>query len=159
MNGMKAVNNFTVSTSWKNGKATRITIVNHAGQTMPVLYKNLADAKVYVDDEFVKLDVDQNGVATLSGKEGTTYVFDFDDSYMTGIGQATATAFHFSIDGRKVSAEGCDVKQMRVYDLNGRLVQQSQHSSVHVNRSAGHAFVVEATDAEGHTRSQKVVLN
>ena len=159
MNGMKAVKNFTVSTSWKNGKATRITIVNNAGQTMPVLYKNLADAKVYVDGEFVKLDVDQNGVATLSGKEGTTYVFDFDDSYMTGINQTATSAFHFCIDGRKVSAEGREVKQMRVYDLSGRLVQQSQHSSVHVNRAAGHAFVVEATDADGHTHSQKVVLN
>ena len=159
MNGMKAVNNFTVSTSWKNGKATRITIVNNAGQTMPVLYKNLANAKVYVDGEYVKLDVDQNGVATLSGKEGTTYVFDFDDSYMTGIGQTAASTFHFSINGRKVSAEGCDVKQMRVYDLSGRLVQQSHRASVQVSRTAGHAFVVEATDAEGRTHSQKVVLN
>lgn len=159
MNGMKAVKNFTVSTSWKNGKATRITIVNNAGETIPVLYSHLAEAKTYVDDKDADLTVDANGVATLSGKAGTTYVFDFDGTYVpTGIQQASAASISFDVNGRTLTVKGMDAKQMRVYTTDGRLVQQSATSSVRVSRHAGHAFIVEAEDAAGHAFRQKVVL-
>ncbi len=81
INGLKAVKDFTVSTQWKNGKATLITIVNNQGQTIPLHYKYLDEATVYVDGRKTTLPVSANGTVTLSGKAGTTYVFDFTGTY------------------------------------------------------------------------------
>ena len=157
-NGLKAVKDFTVSTEWKDGKATLITIVNNQGQTIPVLYKYLGEATVYVDGQKTTLPVDANGTATLSGKAGTTYVFDFTGTY-TGINPTTAApAPGIHVQGRHVSVSGKDVQQVRVLDLNGRLIKRTAHTSFTLDSAAGHAFVIEATDAAGHTATQKVIL-
>ncbi len=159
MNGMKAVKDFTVSTTWAKGEATRVTIVNNQGQTIPVLYKNLAKAKVYVDGKLTTLAVDENGVANLSGEAGTTYVFDFDGTYTpTGIQTASDNALRVNVEGRRVSLDGKDLKQVRVVDLSGRTLQKTSRSSFTVDRAAGHSFVIEATDKDGHVTTQKVVL-
>ena len=79
--GLKTVGDFTVSIAWKEGKATRITITNNQGQTIPLLYDGLKDAKVYVDGNKTSLDITDEGLTTLTGEAGTTYVFDFDGSY------------------------------------------------------------------------------
>ncbi len=158
MAGMKAVKDFTVSTYWKNGKATRVVIVNNQGQTIPVLYKNLASATVYVNNKKTDFAVDANGVGTLEGEAGTEYVFDFDGTY-SGIEAASeaASAPVLSVDGRKVSFSG-NVKQVRVFDLAGRSIQRSRKASFTVDRAAGHAVVVEVTDAAGNVSTHKVAL-
>ena len=108
--GLKAVKDFTVSTAWKDGKATRITITNNQGQTIPVLYKNLGEATVYVNDVKTELAVSADGVATLSGEAGTVYVFDFDNSYVSAIDAVQG-------DTRRTSDA--------VYNLNGQRVGNS----------------------------------
>ncbi len=158
MTGMKAVKDFTVSTYWKNGKATRVVIVNNQGQTIPVLYKNLASATVYVNGKKTDFEVDANGVGVLSGEAGTEYVFDFDGTY-SGIESASkdASAPALNVDGRKVSFSG-NVKQVRVFDLAGRSIQRSRKASFTVDSAAGHAVLLEVTDAEGNVSTHKVVL-
>ena len=158
MTGMKAVKDFTVSTYWKNGKATRVVIVNNQGQAIPVLYKDLASATVYVNGKKADFEVDANGVGVLSGEAGTEYVFDFDGTY-SGIESASkdASAPALSVDGRKVSFSG-NVKQVRVFDLAGRSIQRSRKASFTVDSAAGHAVLLEVTDAEGNVSTHKVAL-
>ena len=108
--GMKAVGDVTVDIAWKDGKATRVKLVNNQGQTMRVLYKDLANAKVYVDDVLTSVAVGSDNIATLTGSNGSVVVLDFDGSYTpTGIaGVETTTANDngaiYSLDGRKVNS-------------------------------------------------------
>lgn len=159
--GLKAVKDFTVSTWWKDGKATRIVITNNQGQQIPVLYSELAKAKVFVDNvPQTDFAVDERGVALLGGNAGTTYVFDFDGTY-TSIAQATGnSSLTLSVDGRKVSFLGADnqVKDVKVYDLSGRRVQRTSKTSFEVSRAAGSAVVIEVTDAQGNVNTFKAAL-
>ena len=116
MNGMKAVGDITVSVEWKNNKATRVTLVNNQGQTFKVLYKNLASAKCYVNDKLTTVKVDGNNTAELSGSKGTTYVFDFDGTYV-GINNAT------------IDTEA-NAKSDVLYNVNGQRVNKSYRGIV-----------------------------
>ena len=94
---------------------------------------------------------------SMGGKvvERTT---DFTGTY-SGINKTTATAaLGIKVQGHHVSVSGKDVKQVRVLDLNGRLIKRTSHASFSLDSAAGHAFVIEATDAAGHTTTQKVIL-
>lgn len=114
IHGMKAVGDVTVSIDWKDNKATRVTLVNNQGQAMRVHYKNLAQAKVYVDNEPVEIAVTDN-VATLPGANGTVVVLDFDGSYTpTGIDAVETTA----------PADG------HMYNVNGQRVDNSYRGIV-----------------------------
>lgn len=157
MYGMKTVKDFTVSVDWEKNTATRVTIVNNQGQTIPVVYEKLKNAKVYVNGEETELAVDGNGTATLSGEAGTTYVFDFNGSYKTAIAGAKTENAKVSVSGRTLNITGDDVQSVRVLDLQGRTVKQTSKASFDVNRASGKAFIVEVTDKNGVT-AQKVVM-
>ena len=107
MHGMKAVGDVTVSIDWKNGEATRVELTNNQGQTMRVHYKNLAKAKVYVDNVLTEVAVKDN-VATLTGANGSVVVLDFDGSFTpTGINAVKTEAAHdgyiYNVSGQRVN--------------------------------------------------------
>ena len=107
MHGMKAVGDVTVSIDWKNGEATRVTLTNNQGQTMRVHYKNLSNAKVYVDNVLTEVAVKDN-VATLTGANGSVVVLDFDGSFTpTGIDAVKTEAAHdgyiYNVSGQRVN--------------------------------------------------------
>lgn len=157
--GLKTVKDFTVDIAWSNHAATRITITNNQGQTIPVLYKDLAEATVYVNGVATTLAVDAKGVANLTGTAGTVYVFDFDGTYSpTGIDPATTGGLAIHVDGRQVSVSGKDVRQVRVIDLAGRTLQTSAKSFFSVSPTAGKALILEVTDAEGNVTTRKTLL-
>lgn len=112
INGMKAVGDFTVSITWNEGKATRITIVNNQGQTAPVIYNGIGAARVYVNDVFSSdFTFDSDSQATVAGEAGTVYVFDLDGSYepTTGINAIATTpsatsSSYYNLSGQKVNA-------------------------------------------------------
>ena len=79
--GMKAVGDVTVDIAWNEGEATRVRLVNNKGQAIRLQYKNLANAKLYINDIATEMHTDADGILTLSGANGTTYVLDFDGSY------------------------------------------------------------------------------
>ena len=81
-----------------------------------MLYKNLASAKCYVNDKLTTVKVDGNNTAELSGSKGTTYVFDFDGTYV-GINNAT------------IDAEG-NAKSDVLYNVNGQRVNKSYRGIV-----------------------------
>ena len=102
--------------TWKDGNATRVKLVSNQGQPVKVLYKNLRNAKLYVNDILTDVSVDSNDVVTLNGANGTTYVIDFDGSYTpTSVKQPTADA---------ASADG------KTYNVSGQLVADSHKGIV-----------------------------
>lgn len=157
MYGMKTVKDFTVSVDWEDNMATRVTIVNNQGQTIPVVCENLKNTKVYANDKEIDFEVDENGVATISGDAGTTYVFDFNDTYVSAIASAKTGKANVSVNGRTLSINGDDVKSVRVLDLQGHTVKRTSKTSFNVNRAFGNAFIVEVTGKEGVT-SHKIVM-
>lgn len=106
--GMKAVGDVTVDIAWNNGEATRVKLTNNKGQMMRVLYKNLKKAKLYINDIPTEMEVGADDTVSLSGANGTTYVFDFDGSYNpTGIASVkdadkTADSKAYNVGGQRV---------------------------------------------------------
>ncbi len=106
--GMKAVGDVTVDIAWNNGEATRVKLTNNKGQMMRVLYKNLKKAKLYINDIPTEKEVGTDDTVSLSGANGTTYVFDFDGSYNpTGIASVkdadkTADSKAYNVGGQRV---------------------------------------------------------
>lgn len=82
ISGLKTVKDFTVSLIWKDGKASRITITNNQGQTIPLLYKNLKEATCYINDVQTDIEMLSDSLTMIGRTAGTVYVFDFDGSYV-----------------------------------------------------------------------------
>ena len=104
--GMKAVGDVTVDIAWKNGEATRATLVNNQGQTIRVLYKNLKNAKIYVDNVLTEVAVGADGMATLTGSNGTVYVLDFDGSYEPVVDAINSAKVNATADGKTYNIAG-----------------------------------------------------
>ena len=79
--GLKAVKDFTVSISWKDGKASRITVINNQGQIIPLLYKYLNEATCYINGVETDIEMLSDSLTMIERTAGTVYVFDFDGSY------------------------------------------------------------------------------
>jgi len=157
MKGLKTVKDFTVDTEWEDGIATKITITNNQGQTIPVYYKYLKDATVTVNGAAQTLDV-KDGVAVLTGEAGTVYTFEIDPTKVgiQNAKSATTDKLAISVSGKTVNVLGEDLKQVRVYDLQGRVVKTTSKTSFTLGK--GNNFVIEAIDAQGNHISRKVVV-
>ena len=161
MTGLKAVKDFTVDVTWENGSATCITITNNQGQTIPVLYKNLKDANIYVIGNVQEpVTVDEKGVAVLSGEPGTIYVFDFDGSHKpTGIEAITPKQnTDVNIQGNRVSISGKDVQNVRVIDMQGRTVKSTSKTQFSLEQATGQALIVEVTTTNGQVSTHKIAM-
>ena len=108
MHGMKAVGDVTVDIDWANNAATRVVLTNNQGQTLRIHYKNLAAAKVYVDNQPTEIAV-ENDMATLTDcANGSVVVLDFDGSYTpTGINtvktQPSTDGKMYNVSGQRVN--------------------------------------------------------
>lgn len=159
--GLKAVGDFTVSTTWKNGKATRITIKNNQGQAGVVQYDGLASVTRYVDGVAQELESEPAQTNVVNIPAGSQdIVFDFDGTFdPTGISSTTtASPLSVSVNGRSVSLTGDDVASVKVFDLAGRTVQQTKKASFKVNSAAGSVALIEATTKAGVVSHFKVTL-
>lgn len=154
--GLKAVGNFTVSIAWKEGKATRVTVVNEGGQAGIVKYPGIGQATVFVDGTPCSSDSKTADLATVAPTKGSTTVFDIDGSWATSVGSTSATAPSFAVSGRTVSVSGCTVKSLEAFDLQGRLVGRTSRASLTVGKGAGHVAVISATTMDGQKQSFKV---
>ena len=103
--GMKAVGDVTVDITWKDSKATCVKLTNNGGQMVRVLYKNLKDAKLYINNIPSTMSVGSDNTVSLSGAKGTTYVFDFDGSYVPA-GITAATEANGKADGKAYNVGG-----------------------------------------------------
>lgn len=162
--GMKTVNDFTVDVTWKAGKPSLVKITNNQGQSMPLTIPGLQTegVKVYVDEaaDPITLTFDENGSTLLTGKAGTTYVFDYEGTYVPSSihNAAEASALTITVKAGKVSVSGKEVKNLRVIDLNGRTLKTTTKSSVSVENAGTPAVIVEVTAKDGTVTTQKVAL-
>ena len=157
--GLKAVSDFTVDIAWKAGKATRVTVVNNQGQPGVIAYKGIAAAKQYVNG-VLRTDAEGAGadVITLPAQKGAVTVFDFDGSYIpTGIAAAATEGISLSANGRTLTLAG-NVAQVKVYDLQGRLVKSARGNVLTLGKACGQNVVVEAEAADGSKATFKAVL-
>ena len=122
--GMKAMGNFTVDFNWKEGKVQQATIVSNAGAELKVRCTrgamDLAKALVVVDDEEVKITIDENGIATIPCEKGSKVVIDF-TAESTGIAATKAAAKVskiYMIDGREVTK----MQPNTIYIVDGKKV-------------------------------------
>ncbi len=155
--GLKAVGNFTVSISWKDGKATRITVVNNGGQVGTVKYPGINTAIKYVDGQSQEDRSPEADIDHVSAEKGSITVFDFDGSYNpTGITGTEVGTPTFTVNGRTVTVGGCKVKRLQAFDLQGRLVASTSRPTLTVGKGAGDVAIVNVTTTDGHKQSHKV---
>lgn len=158
MNGLKAVKDFTVDTSWKDGEPTKVTITNNQGQSIPVLHKNLSKAMVTKNGEEIKLQVNENGVGVISGDKGDVFVIDF-TKLPTAISQAAnaENAITVQAEGRMLNITGNFITA-KVFDLEGRKMVVTNKKQFNVPAAAGNVVLVEVSEKFGKTQTFKVVL-
>lgn len=158
--GLKAVGDFTVSATWKNGKATRIVIKNNQGQAGVVQYDGLASVARYVDGVAQELESEPAQANIVNIPAGSKdIVFDFDGSVdITGISSTTASPLTIAVNGRTVTLQGEEVASAKVFDLAGRTVQQTKKATFKVSSAAGSVALIEATTKSGATARFKVTL-
>ena len=97
-------------------------------------------------------------VITLPAQKGAVTVFDFDGSYIpTGIAAAATEGISLSANGRTLTLAG-NVAQVKVYDLQGRLVKGARGNVLTLGRACGQNVVVEAEAADGSKATFKAVL-
>lgn len=155
--GLKAVGNFTVSVSWKDGKATRITIVNNSGRVGIVKYPSITKARTYIDDVCQEAEDKDENVAFVGNQKGSITVFDFDNSYEpTGINTTITDAPAISVSGRTISVSDCNVKSLRVYDLQGRLLCETAGASATVAKGTADVVILEVKAKNGKQHTFKL---
>ncbi len=76
--GVKAVGDFTVDITWKNGKTTCVTIVSNQGQPLVVSCKNMKKKTIYINGDKIKIKTKHPDVIAIPAKAGDTVVIDFD---------------------------------------------------------------------------------
>ena len=158
MTGLKAVKDFTVSITWKDGKATKVVIENNKGQEIPVLYEGFKDAFALVNGQYdADVKADDRGIVVLGGKAGTKYEFLMGDE-ATGIEDAAAVELEIKAQNGKLSVSGKDVKNVKVYDLQGRLLQTAATAEFVLYAEANTVCVVEVLTVDGEKLTQKVLV-
>lgn len=158
MNGLKAVKDFTVSIEWKNGQATKVTILNNKGQEKPVLYNGLKNAVVRVNGKYDdKIKADDRGIIMLGGKSGTKYEFLMGDE-VTGMTDAADDALQIRSHNGQIRITGKKVQKVKVFDLQGRLIQTSTETVFAVRAAAHTACVVEVMTDDGLKTVQKLIV-
>ena len=97
-------------------------------------------------------------VITLPAQKGAVTVFDFDGSYIpTGIAAAATEGISLSVNGRTLTLAG-NVAQVKVYDLQCRLVKSARGNVLTLGKACGQTVVVEAEAADGSKATFKAVL-
>lgn len=157
--GLKAIGDFTVDIAWKEGKPTRVTIVNHQGQACPVKYAGISGIRAFVNGVQTSLTAINDNAVYASPEKGAVTVFDFDNSYEpTGISQAQASELDVKVTGRTVALGNADVKSVDVYDLSGRNILTTTKSTFEVDPTCGDVIILKTTDQKGNTNVHKLAL-
>lgn len=157
--GLKAVKDFTVSIAWKDRQAVKVTIVSNKGQEIPVLYEGFKKAVVKVDGQYDgSLKADDRGVVMLKGKAGTQFEFLMGDE-ATGIEEVAAgQGLQLSVQHGELKVAGQEVRSIRIYDLQGRLLQTAATATLPLHGLQHAAYVVEVTAVDGQKAVQKIVV-
>ncbi len=118
--GMKAMGNFTVDFSWRDGKCQYAKILSNAGAELKVRCnrgaKSLSEALITVDNKVVKVSVDEHGIATIPCEKGQLVTIEFVEG--TSIEEVQDVAVNsgiYDLMGRRVE----NITKAGVYIVNG----------------------------------------
>ena len=157
--GLKAIGDFTVSATWKDGKATTAEIVSNQGQPLYINYPGIAGKKISVDGTEVKATAINANTVKVEAQKGQTVTVDF-SQIATGISaaQVGGSDLEIAVSGRTVTAHGANVAGLEISDLGGRTVQRTSASYIEVDPANGAVVIATATANNGTKTSKKVVL-
>ena len=159
VNGLKAVGNFEVSISWKDGKAVQADITSLGGQPLAVSYPGIETRKLLVDGEEVEADRSKAGVVGLELAEGKTLSVMFDEeATQTGVCSVQQDSpISVSVNGRNVSVKGKGISMVRVFDAAGRKILETPRTSFRLPREAAGVFLIDVQTATG-PQNQKMLM-
>lgn len=157
MRGMKAVGNFEVDFTWKDGKATSATIKSVKGQPLFVKYAGVDTAQVLVNGVATTPTKVRSGVISLATQANDVVTINFTTETTTGIQSASvAEKPALSINGRTITVK--HATGTTVTDLSGRRLLSTSSASFTLPVADGKAFVITMQTAKGKKVSQKVIL-
>lgn len=157
--GLKAVGNFTVDITWKNGKATQINIESVKGEPLVINYPNIALAPIYLNDQMATTTQAGSNIVKINTKTGDKIVVSIDNSYTpASIHNVQQSKEHFSIDGRKVTIETHDISHASVFDLQGKELFSTKKNAFNVPDTAGTVVLLKLQNKQGKTTAYKVAL-
>lgn len=150
--GLKAVGDFTVGIDWKDGAATRVSITSNQGKPCFVNCEAVAGKDIYVNGQ--KAEVTLTGVNTVAipAKAGDEIVIDMDGSYKPEAVSKVMAATGITLDGRTVYAP--NASHIKVVDLAERTLQESNRTTLRVDKAAGKACLLQVTGNDGRTTTQ-----
>ncbi len=159
VSGLKAIGDFTVSTEWKDGKATLITVTSNQGTKSVLHYADIATALCTVNGTEQTLTATGNDLINIDVPAGTTLVFDL-TKVSTGIQAAAGNeaTISLSVNGRDITLSGNDIARVKVTDLQGRVFHDTTQKSFRVSTACGKAAIVEAFAKNGAHNTFKVSL-
>ena len=115
--GMKAMGNFTVDFSWEEGKCQYVRITSHAGAELRVrcarAAKPIDEVMVVVDDEQISVKADENGIATIPCKKGSTVLIEY-------------------VEGAGIDTPSVEKKSGKIYTVDGRQVTEMQPNTIYI---------------------------
>ncbi len=158
VSGLKAIGDFTVDVEWKAGKPVRVKVVNNQGQPGFVKYPYIHEAMCTVNGEEVVGSCLGTDVAVLKAKKGAVTIFDFTRNPTSVKQIATTDSLTLSVKGRTIILSGADVKSVKVLDLDGHVVQQTNQATFSVDTAVGKVVIVEAIAKDGQKSVFKVAL-
>lgn len=121
INGLKAIGNFEIGMTWQDGQLQTLTVHSEAGQPLTLAYPGIA--RFYVrtaDGETVTAEGNADNLLTFPTVSGTTYIISMQqESELKELTDGCDGSSITVTDGR-ISVEGTDRSDIRVYDVTGR---------------------------------------
>ncbi len=153
--GLRATNNFGVDIAWANGKLQSFSISSGSGKECVVSYPNIATYGKFYDANGVELTatVVNNNAVKLPIATGAVVTFRASES--ASIGGVEASQAGISVKGYTVTVAGKGTN--KVYDLQGRLLLNTEKSVFTLPELVGKVVLVTNTDG-ANSKTYKVTL-
>ncbi|MCM1107620.1 MAG: glycoside hydrolase family 95 protein [Clostridium sp.] len=134
--GLKAMGNFDIDLTWKEGRAVSLTVTSRAGQPLTLAYPGLERATLTSDeDPSVTADTSVPSRLSLATRAGAVYTIRIPVA-ATGVrSDARVETFGVTVNGGRICVEGDD--NPFIYDVAGRQrhVDARLQSGIYVVRS------------------------
>lgn len=154
--GLRATNNFGVDIAWENGKLQSFSISSGSGKECVVSYPNIATYGKFYDanGNEVAVTVVNGNTVKFPTTVGSTFTFRATDTSSIGSAEAGQKS-GISVEGYTVTVTGKGVN--KVYDLQGRLLLNTEKSVFTLPELVGKVVLVTNTDG-ANSKTYKVTL-
>ncbi len=154
VSGLRAVGNFTVSQEWHEGSLTSATIYSESGLPCALRYPGIVRHAVRCADEQVPVQVIDDNTILFPTQRGGCYEIDFtDQTGLHDLKYRPELEFTVHRQGEDLTVSATRPVQVTAYDTAGRPLPSPTR---HTFRAGRGIVLVQASDAEGHTKIKKV---